>query len=104
MGSVKPRGAAAGDFMVTADECSGETLQPGGSCSLMVRFAPSAVCAVDSLVVNHAGAVPLTVTSWVKASQRPAKTGRHQDRPVAHTGQVDQGRAQLRSRHILRSQ
>jgi Tol biopolymer transport system component len=63
LGSVKPSGAAAGDFVVTADECSGETLQPGGSCSLMVRFAPSAVGTLStSLVVNHAGAVPLTVT------------------------------------------
>ena len=40
--NVQPSGADASDFIVTADECSSETLQPGGRCTLLVRFAPSA--------------------------------------------------------------
>jgi len=38
---VTVRGAAAGDFSVTAP-CAGEAVAPGGSCSVAVRFAPSA--------------------------------------------------------------
>ncbi len=40
--NVQPSGADASDFIVTADECTGETLQPAETCTLLVRFAPSA--------------------------------------------------------------
>lgn len=40
LGEVAVRGAAAGDFTATAS-CAGE-VAPGGSCSVAVRFAPSA--------------------------------------------------------------
>jgi Collagen triple helix repeat (20 copies)/WD40-like Beta Propeller Repeat len=35
-------GADPSDFIVTANECSGETLEPGETCTFMVRFLPSA--------------------------------------------------------------
>jgi hypothetical protein len=35
-------GGNASDFLVRSDECSGETLPPGGSCQVWVRFVPSA--------------------------------------------------------------
>ncbi|MET0399531.1 MAG: choice-of-anchor D domain-containing protein [Longimicrobiaceae bacterium] len=41
VGDVTVRGAAAGDFTATAP-CAGEEVAPGGSCSVAVRFAPSA--------------------------------------------------------------
>jgi Tol biopolymer transport system component len=38
---VQGSGADPGDFIVTGDECTGETLQPEEKCTFMVRFAPS---------------------------------------------------------------
>jgi alpha-tubulin suppressor-like RCC1 family protein len=40
--AVRTTGAAASDFIVTGDQCSGETLEPGEECTVAVRFAPSA--------------------------------------------------------------
>src|SRR4051794_33657489 len=34
-------GPGAGDFSVTADECTGATVPRGGSCNVTVRFAPT---------------------------------------------------------------
>jgi ASPM-SPD-2-Hydin domain-containing protein len=35
-------GADAGDFQITANACTGTTLAPGQTCTVQVRFAPSA--------------------------------------------------------------
>jgi alpha-tubulin suppressor-like RCC1 family protein len=40
--AVRTTGAAASDFIVTGDQCSGETLEPGEECTVAVRFAPAA--------------------------------------------------------------
>jgi alpha-tubulin suppressor-like RCC1 family protein len=40
--TVRTTGAAASDFLVGADQCGGETLEPGEECTVAVRFAPSA--------------------------------------------------------------
>ena len=40
--SVRVGGPAAEDFLVTADGCAGVTLQPSESCTLRIRFAPTA--------------------------------------------------------------
>lgn len=36
-------GAAAGDFVVSTQECSGETLAAGAACPVALRFAPTAL-------------------------------------------------------------
>jgi Tol biopolymer transport system component len=38
--SVQPSGPGAADFIVTGDECTGETLQPEEKCAFAVRFLP----------------------------------------------------------------
>jgi Tol biopolymer transport system component len=52
--NVQPSGADASDFIVTADECSGETLQPAETCTLLVRFAPSAEGQRSASLTVHA--------------------------------------------------
>ncbi len=52
--NVQPSGADASDFIVTADECSGETLQPAQRCTLLVRFAPSAEGPRSASLTVHA--------------------------------------------------
>jgi hypothetical protein len=62
IGHVLASGVDAGDFIVTADECSGETLQPAGlqpagKCSLLVRFAPSAAGPRTAALVARGAAI-----------------------------------------------
>lgn len=52
--NVQPSGADASDFIVTADECTGETLQPAETCTLLVRFAPSAEGPRSASLTVHA--------------------------------------------------
>ena len=42
LASVRVVGADRDDFVLSADDCSGETLQPGAGCLVRVRFAPTA--------------------------------------------------------------
>jgi Tol biopolymer transport system component len=65
--TVQPSGTDAADFIVTADECTGETLQPAGQCTLVVRFAPTATGSRSASLVVHGAdvaglEVPLTGT------------------------------------------
>ncbi len=55
--NVQPSGADASDFIVTADECTGETLQPAETCTLLVRFAPSAEGTRSASLTVHAANV-----------------------------------------------
>jgi hypothetical protein len=55
--NVQPSGADASDFIVTADGCSGETLQPAETCTLLVRFAPSAEGPRSASLTVHAANV-----------------------------------------------
>ncbi len=41
LGTIGIDGAAAGDFVVTADTCSGATLASGATCDIAVAFAPT---------------------------------------------------------------
>lgn len=40
---VRVIGAARDEFLISSDDCSGETLNPGESCSVRIRFAPEAL-------------------------------------------------------------
>lgn len=40
--AVRTRGSEASDFLVSNDQCTGETLEPGEVCTVAVRFAPIA--------------------------------------------------------------
>ena len=40
-GGVTVTGAAAGDYAIDSDECSGQTLAPSGTCTVEVVFAPT---------------------------------------------------------------
>lgn len=55
--NVQPGGADASDFIVTADECTDETLQPAETCTLLVRFAPSAEGPRSASLTVHAANV-----------------------------------------------
>jgi Tol biopolymer transport system component len=46
-------GADALDFIVTADECTGETLEPGEACTFMIRFLPSATGQRSATLIAH---------------------------------------------------
>jgi Tol biopolymer transport system component len=52
--NVQPNGAGASDFIVTADDCTGETLQPAETCTVVVRFAPSAEGPRSASLTVHA--------------------------------------------------
>jgi Tol biopolymer transport system component len=71
--NVQPSGADAADFIVTADECTGETLEPGEKCTLLARFAPSAAGPRSaSLIVRANPAVSLEVAMTGEGGQLPS--------------------------------
>ncbi len=51
--SAQPNGLDGSDFVVTEDECTGETLKPGEDCTFMVRFAPSATGSRSASLILH---------------------------------------------------
>ena len=56
---------SAGDFIVAADHCSGQTLAIHGSCEVLVRFSPgraNAASAAHLLVASDAPDSPLSVS------------------------------------------
>ena len=63
-------GADTSDFIVTANECSGETLEPGATCTFMVGFLPSAAGQRSAtLTVQTDPAVILELSLSGEASQ-----------------------------------
>ncbi|HWV85466.1 MAG TPA: choice-of-anchor D domain-containing protein [Capillimicrobium sp.] len=57
-GGVTVTGAAAGDYAIDSDECSGQTLAPSGSCTVEVVFAPTTTgsrAATLSIASNASG-------------------------------------------------
>lgn len=50
-------GAGAADFLIVGDRCSGVRVPPGGSCDVVVRFAPSSAGATTAAlsIVSNAG-------------------------------------------------
>jgi pseudomonalisin len=48
VGTVAIAGANAGDFTITADGCSGQTIPPKHNCAVMVEFAPAAPIGAES--------------------------------------------------------
>ena len=69
---------SAGDFLLSSDHCTDETLAPNATCRVQVRFAPgrenatsSAALKISSNVPDSPTLVPLTATS-VGLPQGPA--------------------------------
>jgi uncharacterized protein YjiK len=57
--------ASAGDFIVSADHCGGESIAAGGTCKVQVRFAPGREEATSSahlVIVSDAQNSPLEVS------------------------------------------
>ncbi len=53
---LRVSGADGEDFVVSSDDCTGETIAPGASCAVSVRFAPGATGARSAtLVASHDG-------------------------------------------------
>lgn len=85
VGDVRYKGdddVSEGEFLVAADECEDETIRPGGSCRVQLRFAPAREGAVTAgkLVVeaNVAGGqtlVLLTGTSTTLPAGPPGADG-----------------------------
>jgi Tol biopolymer transport system component len=46
-------GPGASDFLVTSDECSKETLEPGQTCTFLVRFVPGATGPLSASLAIH---------------------------------------------------
>jgi hypothetical protein len=66
-------GADPSDFIVTANECSGETLEPGETCTFMVRFLPSATGQRSAtLIVRSDPAITLKLSLSGEGSQLPS--------------------------------
>jgi len=62
--SIEADHADAGDFLLAADNCGGEVLAPGGSCEVLVRFAPARENATSTailVIASDAPATPLSV-------------------------------------------
>jgi hypothetical protein len=71
--NVQPSGVDASDFVVTADGCTGETLQPAETCTLLVRFAPSTEGPRSaSLIVYAADVTGLEIPLSGEGSQLPS--------------------------------
>ena len=72
-------GANAGDFVITADRCSGIAVAPGNQCTISVRFTPGAAgarSATLSLAANVAGdgaALALAGTGTVVQAVKPQR-------------------------------
>ncbi|HEV7616184.1 MAG TPA: lamin tail domain-containing protein [Solirubrobacterales bacterium] len=70
IGIVAADEASTGDFLLSADPCSGTTIVPGGTCKVQIRFAPgrekassSANLVIDSNVLGSPTLVALAGTS-----------------------------------------
>jgi uncharacterized protein YjiK len=65
---------SAGDFILGADHCTEATLNPGGSCEVMVRFAPGredAASRADLIIASTAPASPLSVPLTATSGSLP---------------------------------
>lgn len=71
--SLRLGGADPSDFLLTADECSRETLEPGEACTFMVRFLPSATGQrFATLIVNANPSVTLQLSLSGEGGTLPA--------------------------------
>jgi uncharacterized protein YjiK len=67
--------ASAGDFVLAADDCSGETLSPGAGCEVLVRFSPSREDATSNaqlVITSNDPASPLSVGLTATSTGLPA--------------------------------
>ncbi len=63
IGTVASANPIAAPFSITANNCSGQTIAPAGTCTLTVRFAPTAVgAASDSFDIPSSDPDTATVT------------------------------------------
>jgi|HubBroStandDraft_3_1064219.scaffolds.fasta_scaffold08555_3 hypothetical protein len=70
---VQVGGPDASDFIVTGDECTGESLQPEEKCTFMVRFLPGATGARSaSLTLRTAPTADLEVSLTGEGEQLPS--------------------------------
>lgn len=80
VGQLGLAGANAGDFSITADDCSGRTLAPSGTCTATVQFNPTALGPLqasfefpdDSAATVHR--VTLTGTGLISDTTPPVVT------------------------------
>jgi Tol biopolymer transport system component len=82
---VQPSGTDGSDFILTSDECTGETLEPAEKCTLMVRFAPSATGSLTASLVVHAG--PANPTMQIALSGEGGQLPLGGRGPTGQTGQ-----------------
>ncbi|HUB99854.1 MAG TPA: choice-of-anchor D domain-containing protein [Solirubrobacterales bacterium] len=61
-------------FVVSGDECSGETLAPGGECQVRVRFNPDSV-GVKQAVLKVYGSAPVVVAALSGTGTEPLTAG-----------------------------
>lgn len=67
-------GADLDQFIVSGDECSGETLAPGGECQVRVRFNPDSVGAKQAVLKVY-GSAPAVVASLSGTGMEPQIAG-----------------------------
>jgi uncharacterized repeat protein (TIGR01451 family) len=81
IGTAAITGADPGEFAISADGCSGQSLAPAGTCTVSVTFAPaatgprSASLAVPDNAAGSPQAVPLAGTGTTLADVQAAITG-----------------------------
>ncbi len=78
LGEVSLSGAQGDQYHLEADGCSGESLAPGGRCTLQVSFAPTALGAKTGnlLVPSDDPEAPVLVTFLSNADTVGAEAGR----------------------------
>ena len=78
IGDIAAGHTLAGPFTVALDICSGRTLQPGGSCFMLLRFAPTtAGPASDSLAIPSNDPATPVVTVSVSGSGGASPSAPH---------------------------
>jgi hypothetical protein len=75
-GRARVRGTDADDFLITQDNCEGLTLNTGDTCTIHVRFSPSAAGArTASLVVTSSGGPTTAALTGTGGSLPTGPTG-----------------------------
>jgi uncharacterized protein YjiK len=73
--SIKADHADAGDFLLAADDCTGDVIAVGASCEVMVRFSPSrenASSSAELVIASNDPASPLKIALTATSTGLPA--------------------------------
>ena len=74
---VRVAGSHAEDFLNAADSCAGETIAPGATCTIKLRFAPSAQGSRSAVLKVFSNAPGRRARRRLERQRRGAGAARH---------------------------